>query len=83
MAKSRAYRYWTGDINKVGSSEVEYVNTLHGFNCPQCGHRIVGRQEHSVPIDRELANVTAEILWFQEQLKEATENLVRILKSDS
>ncbi len=95
MGKSRAYGYWTGPINHAGSSEVEYVNTLNGFNCPVCGRWVLKgdihacmftygeAQESSGAASRDLANVIDEILWLQDQLKEATENLVKILKNDS
>ncbi len=95
MGKSRAYGYWTGTINNVGSSRVEYVNTLDGFNCAVCGRWVLkddihacmftyrGVKESSDTSSRDLANVIDEILWLQDQLKEATENLVKILKNDS
>ena len=93
MKKIRAGEYI--DMYGVTTERQNYVNTLNGFNCPVCGRWILkddihtcgfpdgGAQESSGAASRDLANVIDEILWLQDQLKEATENLVKILKNDS
>ena len=82
-------------MDAITSERKEYVNTLNGFNCPVCGRWVLkddihacmftygGTQESSGAASRDLANVIDEILWLQDELKEATNNLVKILRNDS